>query len=508
MAKANLLDRAIAAVAPRAALRRVAARHAFDVATRGYDGAARVRLNGSWRTPNTSADTEVGVSAQLLRDRMRDLVRNNPYAANALSVLVTHAVGAGIVPRSKDKAVNKLFAEWAKKCDADGHMDFHGIVSLTTSGMLESGSGVVRRRRRRAEDGLPVPLQLQVMEIDHLDGTKNGVLRNGRRASYGIEYDAIGKTTAYWLFPNHPGNTFLTSTTSLSSVPVPAEDIAFAFVKQRAGQTQGVPWGHAAIRKLYDLDTYEEAEIVRKKIEACMVGVVTGGDDPGGIGLALGENEMAGVYDADGNIVEKVAPGMLYHARGGKDIKFTQPANTGNYDAYKNSMLHTIATGFRVPHAFLTGRLDKVNYSSSKIGLETYKRIIDDLQWKVIIPMICQPLWDWFCEAAFFAGKIKSRTVPVEWSPPRFPSADEAKDVAARVNAMRSGLLNPLVAIAETGYTPDEVIAGYVEWNKMLDDKGLIFDSDPRRMSQAGQTQQKPDSGADDGAVSDGEDTS
>lgn len=508
MAKANLLDRAIAAVAPRAALRRVAARQAFDIATRGYDGAARGRLNGSWRTPNTSAETEIGTSAQLLRDRMRDLVRNNPYAANALSVLVTHAVGAGIVPRSKDKTVNKLFAEWAKQCDADGHMDFHGLVSLTTSGMLEAGSGVVRRRRRRLEDGLAVPLQLQVMEVDHLDATKNGALANGRRAAYGIEYDALGKTTAYWMFPNHPGNTMLTSTTSLASVPVPASDVAFAFVKQRAGQSQGVPWGHAAIRRLYDLDTYEEAEIIRKKLESCMVGVVVGGDDVGGVGLSLNENEMAGVYDADGNIVEKFAPGMLYHARGGKDIKFTQPANTANYDSYKNSMLHTIATGFRVPHAFLTGRLDKVNYSSSKIGLETYKRIIDDLQWKVIIPMICQPLWDWFCEAAYFAGKIKSRTVPVEWSPPRFPSADEAKDVAARVNAMRSGLLNPLVAIAETGYTPDEVIAGYVEWNKMLDDKGLIFDSDPRRMSQAGQTQQKPDSGADDGAVSDGEDTS
>lgn len=490
MAKANLLDRAIAAVAPRAALRRVAARQAFDIATRGYDGAARGRLNGSWRTPNTSAETEIGTSAQLLRDRMRDLVRNNPYAANALSVLVTHAVGAGIVPRSKDKTVNKLFAEWAKQCDADGHMDFHGLVSLTTGGMLEAGSGVVRRRRRRLEDGLAVPLQLQVMEVDHLDATKNGALANGRRAAYGIEYDALGKTTAYWMFPNHPGNTMLTSTTSLASVPVPASDVAFAFVKQRAGQSQGVPWGHAAIRRLYDLDTYEEAEIIRKKLESCMVGVVVGGDDVGGVGLSLNENEMAGVYDADGNIVEKFAPGMLYHARGGKDIKFTQPANTANYDSYKNSMLHTIATGFRVPHAFLTGRLDKVNYSSSKIGLETYKRIIDDLQWKVIIPMICQPLWDWFCEAAYFAGKIKSRTVPVEWSPPRFPSADEAKDVAARVNAMRSGLLNPLVAIAETGYTPDEVLDGYVEWNKMLDDKGLIFDSDPRRMSQAGQTQQ------------------
>ncbi|MQY44495.1 phage portal protein [Rhizobiales bacterium RZME27] len=505
MGSANLLDRAIAVVAPRTAARRVAARRAFDVMSRGYDGANRDRLRNSWRSHNTSADTEIAAAGSLLRDRMRDLVRNNPYAANALAVLVTHAVGAGIVPRSKDKKVNKLFADWMKQCDADGHLDFHGIISLATREMLESGTGMVRRRRRLAEDGLAVPLQLQVLEVDHLDATRHGELATGRRASYGIEYNGIGKTTAYWLFPNHPGSTAITSTTSLSSVSVPAEDIVFGFKKLRAGQSQGVPWGHAAVTSVYDLAGYEQSELVRKRLESCMVGVVTGGDDEGGVGLPMGDDDVPGVYNADGEIVEKFAPGMLYHARGGKDIKFTQPANTANYDSYKTSMLHTIAVGFHVPHAFLSGRLDKVNYSSSKIGLETYKKIIDDLQWQVIIPMICQPLWDWFCEAAFWAGKIKTRKVAVEWSPPRFPSADEAKDVAARVAAVRSGLLNPLVAIAETGFTPEEVIAGFVEWNALLDDNKLIFDSDPRRMSQAGQTQQDADA---DKADASNEDTS
>lgn len=490
MAKQNLLDRAIGWVAPSAGAKRLRQRAAIDIMTRGYDGANRDRLNYGWRTANTSAQAEIGAAGTLLRDRMRDLVRNNPHAANAIAVLVTHAVGAGIVPRSKDKKLNELFEAWSRQCDADGHLGFHGIVSLATREMLESGTGIVRRRRRRAEDGLAVPLQLQVLEVDHLDATKTGDLMPGRRGVLGIEYDALGKTTAYWMFPQHPGNASLYSTTSLTSTPVPADDVAFAFVKQRAGQPLGVPWGHAVISSLHTLAAYEEAELVRKRLEACMVGVVTGGDEEAGVGIVLGENEVPGVYNNDGEIVEKVEPGTIYHARGGRDIKFSQPAATAGYDAYKTSMLHTIAAGFHVPHALLTGRLDKVNYSSSKVGLETFKRTIDDLQWQVIIPMICQPLWDWFCEAAYFAGKSKSRKVPVEWSPPRFPSADEAKDVAARVAAMRSGLLNPMVAIAETGYTPDEVIAGYVEWNDLLDKHGLKFDSDPRNLSQAGQTQQ------------------
>ena len=503
--KQNILDRAIGWIAPAAGVRRFRQRAAIEVMKRGYDGASRDRLRYGWRTAGTSADTEIANAGALLRDRSRDLTRNNPYAANALAVLVTHAVGAGIVPRSKDKKVNALFAEWAKQCDADGHSDFFGIQSLAVREMLEADTGMVRKRRRRAEDGLAVPLQLQLLEIDHLDTAKNGDLTGSKRASYGIEYDSIGKTTAYWLFPQHPGNVALWSSTSLESKPIPAEDIAFAFDKMRAGQTQGVPWGTPAVTSLYDLQTYEQAELIRKKLEACMVGVVTG-DDESSIGIPVDAETSPGVYNADGEIVEKFEPGMIYHARGGKDIKFTQPANTATYDSYKTSMLHTIAAGYRVPHALVSGRLDKVNYSSSKVGLETYKRTIEDLQWRVIIPMICQPMWDWFCEAAYFAGKIKSRKVAVEWSPPRFPSADEAKDISARVTAVRGGLLNPMVAIAETGYTPDEVIAGYVEWNALLDKHGLIFDTDPRRMSQAGQTQQEPGDGAPDNGSN--EDTS
>jgi capsid protein len=241
---------------------------------------------------------------------------------------------------------------------------------------------------------------------------------------------------------------------------------------------------------LRDLAEYETAEILRKKIEACVVGVVTGGDVGEGVsGLPLGDGDPAGVYNADGQVVERLEPGAFYHARGGRDIKFTQPATSGSYDSYKVSMLHTIATGFRVPYVLLSGNLSKVNYSSGKLGLETYRRTVEEIQWKIVIPMLLQPIWDWFCEAAYLAGKIRTRNVAVEWSPPRFPSADEAKDVSARVSAMRAGLLNPMTAIAETGFTPDEVIAGYVEWNALLDKHKLIFDSDPRHMSQAGQTQ-------------------
>lgn len=487
--KPNILDRAIGWVSPAAGAKRMRNRAAMQIAQRGYDAAGKSRHRDPFYSRGASADAEIGKAGPSLRDNMRDLVRNNPYAANAVHNIVTHAVGAGIVPRTKSKRINKLFADWAKQCDADGHLDFYGMQALIVRGMLESGDGLVRRRRRLAEDGLPVPLQLQILESDHIDTTKNGTF-GGTEVFEGIGVNGIGRPSEYWLYRQHPGSPrgFFQE-----SVAIPASDVAHCFEKQRT-QSRGVPWGTPAINPIRDLAEYEAAEGLRKKLEACLVGVVTGDGDevPGVTGVSLDEGDVPGVYNADGEIVERIEPGALYHARGGRDIKFTQPAVTTGYDSYKVGKLHDIAAGFRVPFALLSGNLSKVNYSSGKIGLETYKKTIDELQWKVIIPMALQPIWDWFCEAAYLAGKIGQRYVPVEWSPPRFPSADEAKDIRARVDAMRSGLLSPLTAIAETGYTPDEVIADYVEWNALLDKHKLIFDSDPRRMSQAGQTQQKP----------------
>jgi capsid protein len=159
---ANWMDHAIASFAPRAAARRVLARQAFETLTRGYDGASKGRRTDGWRAPGSSADTEIGVAGALLRDRMRDLVRNNPHAAKAVAVLVNNIVGSGIMPRAAsgddklDSKVDALFTRWTADCDADGQLDFYGLQTLICREMVEAGEVLVRRRLRRSSDGLPV----------------------------------------------------------------------------------------------------------------------------------------------------------------------------------------------------------------------------------------------------------------------------------------------------------------------------------------------------------------
>jgi capsid protein len=95
----NWLDRAVGYVAPATALRRARHRAAMVALARSYEGARVGRRTEGWVVAGTSANAEIGTALSRLRDRSRDLVRNNPYAAKAVQAVVSNLVGTGILPR-------------------------------------------------------------------------------------------------------------------------------------------------------------------------------------------------------------------------------------------------------------------------------------------------------------------------------------------------------------------------------------------------------------------------
>lgn len=484
--RGNFLDRAIGFFSPRSHALRLYARGVVDdLARRGYEGASNGRRTGGWRGGGGSADTEIASAGGMLRDRMRELVRNNPHAAKAVSVLVTHIVGDGIWPRTKDEELNKLFARFAMRCDADGQLDWAGMQTLSVRGMVEGGETLVRRRTRVRKG--EVPLQLQVLEGDHIDSAKDGPISDTARAVQGVEFNTLGARTAYWLFPVHPGNAWNTGNTM--SVRVPASDICHLYEKQRT-QARGIPWGAPVIAALRDFADYGDAERMRKKLEACLVGVVVGGDeDDLGIGIKVTQTtpgQRPGVYDGTGTLVERFEPGMFAYARGGKDIKFNAPAQTGTYPEYCNVELHAIAAGFRVPYELLTGDLSEVSFISGRLGLIEFHRFISAVQWQIVIPMLLQPIWEWFVESAYLAGLIKTDQVEVEWAVPRLTSLDPLAEAKADLLDVRMGKKTFAELCAERGRSEDDVIAEIVASNAKLDAGKVQLDSDPRAMTAQG----------------------
>lgn len=487
------MNRLLAVVAPGMARRLHMARVAEVTGARGYEAAARGRGTDGWRTSGANADSEIAAAGSVLRERMRDLVRNEPLAAKAVQVLVSNIVGTGIRPRAAsadtgaNRAADDVWLRFSRHCDADGHTDFHGLTQLAVREMIEGGECFARRVRRRASERLPIPLQVQLYEADHLDAARLDHRPDGSRIVQGIEYDAQGRRRRYWMFPDHPGDPSPIFGRKLESVPIDAASIAHLFERQRV-QNRGVPWGVPAMRALRELGDWQTSELTRKKIEAAMVALVFGADED--------QQSLAPtVMDADGNVIEQFEPGLIGYVRNGKDVKFNTPGSTSGIYEWNRVQQHIIAAGFRVPYELLTGDLSQVNFASSRVGLSEFRRMVEAVQWHVVIPQFCQPVWRWAMEMAWTMGLVPDPDIPAEWGPPRFESVNPMHDVMADILEVRAGFATWDQQVARRGYDPRQVMEEWRRFAEAADAAGLVFDVDPRRVAKSGLAQQADEPG-------------
>lgn len=456
----NPIDRLVGWFSPQAGLRRARARVALSLA-RGYEGAKRGRRTGGWEAGGASANAEISPALHRLRARSRELLRNNPYAVKAVASLVSNAIGTGIsVKLSEGQAV---WEQWVRECDAAGHQDFYGLQALVCQTMHESGECLVRLRARRPDDGLVVPLQLEVLEPDYLDDLKTEQLAGGGYIINGVEFNAIGKCVAYWLYAQHPGEIMPLART-LQSHRVPASEILHLFEKKRPGQVRGVPRLTPSLLAFRDTDDYEEAELLRKGIESCFAAIVTTDDETAVLGQASS--------DGAGKRIEELSAGMIHYVRNGENIAFGHPASMGGYHEFIRACHHKLAAGVGTTYEQLTGDLSQVNYSSIRAGLVEYRRSIEQFQWLVFIPQLCEPVVAAFLQAAARAGKVK-RGVTTEWTTPKWDWVDPVKDVAGELLEVAAGLKPWQEAVRRRGFDPETNLQQIAEDQAAFEKAGI-----------------------------------
>lgn len=481
------VDDIVSWFSPRAGIKRHLARAALQHA-RSYDAAGAGRRNTGWTTTGTSANAEIGPNAKRLRENSRELLRNNPYAVRAIAGLVANSIGTGIY--AKTDQLQPLWDKWVDECDADGDYDFFGLQSLAARTVYESGECFVRKRIRRLEDGLAVPLQLQVLEPDYLDTSKIENLANGGVVLQGIEFDPLGRRVAYWMFSKHPGESGFVNR-ELQSRRIPADQVFHIYEKQRPGQVRGVPRLASAMMKMRDLGDYEDAELVRKKIEACLAAFVTTSDESMTLGKARTENAMR---------IESFEPGMVEYLQPGESVAFNTPTKSDGYGAYTQTQLMAIAAGIGVTYEQLTGDLSRVNYSSMRAGMVEFRRMVTMWQWLTFIPKFCKPVFRSFAETAVIFGKAREADYRADWTTPKWEYVNPKDDVASSKEAIRGGLKSLSECIREQGYDPKAVFAEIAEERALLASLGVRLDIEE---SMAGNDKTVADTAKDDKEITD-----
>ena len=474
-----------------------------------YEGATSGRRLGTWATTRDAVNSVWYQSADQLVARSRDIARKDGWAAKAIDEWVCNAIGNGIKPQSlhpnePTKArIQKLWSQFANECDASGTTDIYGFQALAFRSMVEGGECFVRKHIRPMDAGLAVPLQFQLIETEQLPfylarPTPDTPQGNVVRAS--IEFDSDGRRKAYYFYKEHPGER-LFFPNYLALLRIPAAEIMHLFRPLRPGQLRGIPWLANALVRLWELDQYDDAELLRKKFAAMMMAFIIrqNPEDP----FFGNEQTSAQTTDAGGATpdpeqgvqVAQLEAGTMMDLEPGEDVKFTDPADVGgNYEAFERQTLLRIGAGLGLPYDMLTGDLSQTSYSSIRAGILSFRRLCEQIQYSVFIFQFCRPCWQSFIEAAVLAGQLDARDyqanradyLAVEWHTPKWAWVDPEKDVKAEVLAIRAGLKSRGMSINETGQDEEEVDRQIARDNERADELELVLDSDPRRTDARG----------------------
>ena len=468
----------------------------FGRAKPSYDAAGHGRRTLAWWVGNPGPSDALADTLDQLRSKSRDQVRRNAWAAAGLEAFVANAVGTGIKPQSLvddaeiRKQIQALWWEWSDEADSSGLTCFYGLQALACRAMLEGGECFIRLRPRRPEDGMSVPLQMQLLESEHVPTTINTLADNGNTIRAGIEFDRLGRRVAYHMTRVHPNDAATQpGADRLSTVRVPADQIIHLFRPLRPGQVRGEPWLARALVKLEELDQYDDAELVRKKTAAMFAGFITrqGPEDN-----LMGEGEA----DGSGAALGGLEPGTLQILEPGEDVKFSDPADLGNaYADFMRQQFRAVAAAMGITYEMLTGDLTQVNYSSIRAGLLEFRRRCEAIQHGVIVHQFCRPVWNAWMDQAVLTGSLelpgyaneRRRWRAVKWIPQGWQWVDPQKEFNAMLTAIRSGLMSRSEAISAFGYDAEDIDREIAVDNARADELGLIFDSDPRHSATSPQ---------------------
>jgi|DEB0MinimDraft_6_1074348.scaffolds.fasta_scaffold02507_4 lambda family phage portal protein len=442
-----------------------------ELKKRRFNAVSSNRLTLDWVTSGLSQDGELRGNLCTLRNRSRDLERNNEWVKGFLRSLENNVVGEkgiGLQVRSKEASgkldevantkIENAWKQWGRRgnCDVTGKHSLRDLQRLILRSIARDGEVIIRKVT--TQDGL----RLQVLEADLLDESYFHTLANGHEIRFGIEFDQFRKPVAYHMLGNHPGDAQF-SADFKKRVRIPANEILHPFRTERADQSRGIPWLVSSMNRLRMLDGYAEAELVAARTGAAKMGFFTKKTPEG----------WTGEIDEDGNLPVDASPGTIEELPTGVDFKSwdNNHPNSG-YGDFVKSCLRGVATSLGISYNALSNDLEGVNYSSIRAGVLEEREVWKAVQ-RFLIEHVLEPIFEEWLTFELMSGRLGlpfdkfwKFNVP-DFKGRRWAWVDPKKDMEAAILAIQHRIKPLRDVIAENG---DDV---YEVFDKSKQDEDL-----------------------------------
>lgn len=444
-----------------AALRGLGAQNRYDAAGTGR------RMRG-WVAPSTGPNKAIA-GLQNIRNRARDAARNDWSGESATQKWVSNLVGIGITPRLKHipagprkRELAAMWDRWVQQSDADGALNFYGQQALVVRAWLDSGEVFARKRMRTFDSGMEVPLQVQLIEAEFvplMDADTWPGMPVGNKIRQGVELDRRGQRVAYWMHRDHPGDG-MTDTSRL--LRIPAAEVLHIYEVKRPGQLRGVSALASVLARLRSLADYDDAVLERQKIANLFAAFITRG--VGGDGDTDPLTNLPMDFASDGSALAGLQPGIMQELDYGQDIKFANPPEAGTtYSDYVRTQHLGTAAASGMPYEIFSGDIREVSDRTLRVLINEFRRFAEQRQWHTIIPMFCQPVRQWWTDAAVLAGRVTAAEAPdvalVEWAPHGWAHIHPVQDPQGKKLEVEAGFRSRSSVIGERGDDPDTVDA-------------------------------------------------
>ncbi len=465
----NLLDKAIAYVAPRIAQRRMLARTNLALAG-GYSGARIDRASmAAWQTRAGSPDTDVIADLPMLRERSADLERNSPPAAAVINTTAAHVVGTGLACNPKVDAVylgmspeaaeewqldtRRRFKAWAEStdCDLARVLNFYGLQDLSLRGTLGRGDiFVITPRVKRAGQTME-RLALQLIEADRCCNPEKS--RDTTELTDGIEHSAAtGEAIAYNFCNRHPGDMF-TGAREWTRVAARGEatgrrNVLHLFKQLRPGLRRGVPILAPVIEPLKQISRYSQAELDAAVASALFP--IFAKMDPEAFENLFDEDSRATYLDKAGKWSGEIESAKVVNLLPGEEIS-TPPLGRPNseFDPFVTACMRQIGMAIGIPYEVLVMHYQS-SYSAARGALLMAWRFF--MGWRDwLATYFCQPVYElWLADEiaegriaapGFFADEVTRHAwCGCQWVGDGPGSIDPSKEVAAAKERVALGI--------------------------------------------------------------------
>jgi lambda family phage portal protein len=462
-------------------------------AQRAFAGAMYGRLVTDWIAASTSVDSEIKGSLRALRNRSRQLGRDNDYVKGFLREAQNNIVGEGIPFQAQVKkqrggrlhddindTIHLKFDRWARKeyCHTGGTLAWEDIQRVCIRSAAEGGE-IFARLVRQSFGGSKIPLAIELIEADQLDETLTGTWENGNEIRMGVEVDQWQRPVAYHFWQRHPGDFQFTGSqqvpNSHNRIRVPASEVIALQMFDRPGQTRSVPWLASAIMRLHQVGGFEEAEVIAARAGAALMGIIETPE-----GDAPAEETM------DGDQVTEFAPGLIKKLGPGE--KFTVPdmhRPNGQFVPFTSAMLRAVAAGAGTSYATMSRDYSASNFSSSRMDMLSERDNWRILQ-KWTIRNFHQRVFEAWLDMAVLAGELDlpgyetqpERYQNVKWMPRGWAWIDPVKEVTAAKEAILGGLSTQSQVLAQQGEDIEELLTQRAREVELAKKNNLVFDTD------------------------------